>query len=40
MISAIKNGYTATPKRKNNTYSDFEQNTYDYELLEDELRAN
>ncbi|SES11488.1 Initiator Replication protein [Butyrivibrio fibrisolvens] len=40
MISAIKNGYTATPKKKNNTYSDFEQNTYDYELLEDELRAN
>lgn len=40
MISAIKNGYTATPKKKNNSYSDFEQNTYDFDLLEDELRAN
>lgn len=40
MIAAIKNGYTATPKKKNNSYSDFEQNTYDFDLLEDELRAN
>lgn len=40
MISAIKNGYTTTQKKKEYSYSDFEQNTYDYELLEDELRAN
>lgn len=40
MIAALKNGYTATPKKRNDSYRDFEQNSYDYELLEDELRAN
>lgn len=40
MIAAIKNGYTVTQKKKEFSYNDFEQNTYDYELLEDELRAN
>ena len=40
MIAAIKNGYTATKKKKDYSYSDFDQNTYDYELLENELRAN
>ncbi len=40
MIAAIKNGYTTTSKKKENSYNDFEQNSYDYELLEDELRAN
>lgn len=40
MISAIKNNYSSTSKKKIDSYSNFEQNTYDYELLEDELRAN